>query len=540
MIFTVRADSMNLEWSYNVGEKIMKISVDDLDNDGSPEIILLSANSIHVIEGDGSLRWKYSVNNIQDMCISDIDNDKNKEIVLSTGQIMEGISRGRIYAFDRNGVIKWTFPFGRARAKVVLEDIDALDLNFNKQEEIVGATILGVSAIRDTYDGFLWNSAIDRINRVIAIDFNEDNLKEIVAVSPNRIYVIDYDGSIEWKYDAGGAINTVNIADIYIGGRKEFYITTWDGRIYVVSDEGELKDSGEFHGNAEIVVTGNLDNDVYDEVVLASSDNKVYVFDNGVDIKWVYSIGKEIKGIYIMNAEKDVILVASNAEIYEISRDGELMYEYNTTYAIEKIFITKLGEDVKFILYSQGWLYSLSINETYVKEKNAEQNYVKAYTYLIMKEYANATRYAEKAKSIYLEINDTEGLRMSEMLLHRIKITVNVEKKKRADSYYDTAELYYDRLDYEHAKNYVEKAIRIYQEINDIRGISRSNALLSKIEDATKITVATTTTITTTTINTLPSEFPKPKNPIFLIGAILLLIILVLVFYLLWSERRLK
>lgn len=538
MVCTVTSDSMNLEWSYNIGKKILKMSVEDLDNDGSSEIILLSGNSIHVIDSKGNLKWQYSLNNIQDICISDIDNDNYNEIVLSTGQIMEGISRGRIYVFDRNGRVKWVFPSGRAKSKIVMEDIDALDLDLNKYEEIVGATIFGVSAVKDTYDGFLWNTAIDRIDRIIVTDFNEDSYKEIVAVSLTRIYIIDHDGSVVWMYDTGDTINTVNTADIYAGGRKEFYITTWGGEIFVVNSEGELRDSGEFHGNADLVVTGNLDNDFYDEVILASSDGKLYVLDKGTDVKWIYDVGKEIKDIYIMDAERDGtgILVSAGAQIYEISRDGELMYEYNTTHKIEKIFVGNLDkeDDLDFILYSAGWLYSLSINATYRKEKEAQWNYKKAYTHLIRGEYEDATGYAEKARAVYLEINDLEGFRRSEILLHRIQITMNVEKKKEADSYYNTAKRYYDGVDYENARHYIEKAMKIYQGINDIRGISTSNALLSKIENATK---RTTTTVQTTT-TTIPPVPPEPKNPTLLIGVVLLLIVIALVLYILWGERK--
>jgi len=107
-------------------------------------------------------------------------------------------------------------------------------------------------------------------DRVYADDLDGDGHKEVIAgaqIAENPyLYVINYDGTLKWKYQPGCCVLDVYAADLEGDGYKEVIAGSSDGYAYVFNYDGTLR--WKYHIGACVtrVYADDLDGDGYKEV----------------------------------------------------------------------------------------------------------------------------------------------------------------------------------------------------------------------------------------------------------------------------------
>ncbi len=540
LIITQNVSSYNpdldIKWRYDLNGIPLWIYMEDLDNDGSDEFIFALSRGIFVIDNRGQLIWDYDIDNIRAVSIADINNDGYNEIVISSGGIAEEIARGWIISLDRNGRMLWKFPPSRVGSTTLMQDIKAIDIDNNRYHEIIGASMYGISALKDTHDGFLWRKKIDEGISDIEITEIVPGIKSIIANSFSNVYLLDMNGTLLWNYTINGKIETLAIANVYGDGNKDILVVSKRGRLYVLNSKGELELETATAENVTADATADLDTS-YNRVFLCA-EGVVYSLNSKFQTNWEYSAGKGITGIYITDHDNDgkkEILISAGDRIYEIDENGNLLWEYDFDNSMEKFILADMDNDNydEIIATSGSRVYAFDINRTYINRQRADSYYKLAYNYFNSGNYGNATVYLENAINLYTRSGDIEDVVKSRLLHLRISAEVRNARMELADSYYGNAESSYNASDYRNAKEYVEKAIGIYAEINDKNKLSKSKALLLKIEDATKHIRTTTTSTTTTSLAKIPDEEPIQNYGKIVVFAIPVLLAIVLIFIIL-------
>jgi len=117
------------------------------------------------------------------------------------------------------------------------------------------------------------------------------------------------------------------------------------------------------------------------------------------------------------------------------------------------------------------------------KRMHAENLYNTARTHLINKNHPSALEFAQKASKAFAEISDDVGLSKANTLISTINNEIESARQNAAVTY-QTAMDYYGSGDLNNALLYATKAKSLYTSIEDFKGISKSNDLISIIHQA--------------------------------------------------------
>jgi len=486
VISQAKAANMDVKWQYDIGTKDKSIYVDDLDSDGIKELIIASDNNIYVFESDGTLRWESTVRNLVSICISDLEWDDKKEIVASSGIGIENIARGNVWIFNNDGKLRLVFPSGRVKSNKILRGIKAIDMDGNGYKEIVGGAGYGVATLADNYNKFLWYTYLNRSITEISTEFKG----WLLANSYTELFLIGFDGSVDWNYSILGGINRVYLADFYPAGGEEIFVTSSRDSVHVLDRDGALEVEVNITQGEVNAIPINLDDDDYDEILLAS-DKRAYALDVNKDVIWEYNISEKILGFRLRDIDRDgddSILLFTKRYIYGIGIDAKFEYRYDPglAHSIDSIAVDDFEGDDKdeFIINSGEKVYVFNINWTRIDMEKADSYYREAYDYLMLGVYGNASSYLGKAREIYLKFGDNENLLKCMVLAAKITAGIKEGKKADAEDYYKKAEYYYNISLYWNATLYLGDATRLYKELKDSEGIIKCSLLSKRIEDA--------------------------------------------------------
>ncbi|MEO1056783.1 MAG: FG-GAP-like repeat-containing protein, partial [Actinomycetota bacterium] len=334
--------SPDIQWSWTddngvFGAAMQSPTVGDLDNDGFPEVLFLSATPtflsssvsfLYAMDGrDGSLKWvtEQIVRSSSAPVLGDLNNDGFLEVVTV------GSSAGVIVVFDHEGN-----EIGRSSSLGVLSNLALADLDGDGAAEIVSGSNNQVVALSVTFDEFgdvtigeRWRTPVAKGcgaqggttfcvpvvadvdldgqpeilagNRVVGFDgsiehdstltdgfvavgnFDDDPEAEIVQISGGNVRLLNHDLSEVWgpvTIPGGGRGGPPTIGDYDSDGEPEIGVAA-SARYFVLDTDGtELWQATTVDGSSN--VTGStifdFDDDGTTEVVYRDEQD-LWIFD---------------------------------------------------------------------------------------------------------------------------------------------------------------------------------------------------------------------------------------------------------------------
>jgi outer membrane protein assembly factor BamB len=294
---TMAATEMTVKWSFNTSgqfaDKVFgaghqgSMTIYDIDGAGMNEVLFGTrrgdSKRLWAINGDGSFQWIYPAlgedglpgDPTSKVSIVDVDNDGTNELALAG-------RGGRLHILNGDGSVKWTWDNPTA-GDAMHGGPQAMDVDGDGNVEFFLNDNSGFIHRVDNTGNLVWTSfqsgAGNQGQPTIA-DIDRDDEYEILYASQDfNVYCINaLTGAEEWRFDTGAnqQTNQVIVADVNNDG--EFEAVTWtdapSSAIFIISFYGtELaRWTLPSEGNIRICqAMGDVDNDGIMEMAIMSS-----------------------------------------------------------------------------------------------------------------------------------------------------------------------------------------------------------------------------------------------------------------------------
>jgi choice-of-anchor C domain-containing protein len=204
------------------------VALADIDDDGRLEVIAVHQDySLLAFEHDGTFKWKSPYGRRGSPSVADLDQDGSPEIIIA----------GR--ALKSDGSPKWVGGFGQGWGNYLhgFASSIAVDLDLDGVLEVVA----GNTAYRANGAVF-WRKASLPDGFTAVGNFDGNPYPEIALVGDGQIYLLDYQGNVQWgpiPVPGGGNGGAPTVADfdgdglpeIGLAGSSRYSVTRSDGSI---------------------------------------------------------------------------------------------------------------------------------------------------------------------------------------------------------------------------------------------------------------------------------------------------------------------
>jgi hypothetical protein len=168
--------------------------IEDLDGDGTPEIIVASSNTtmmgVWCLNVTGGTEWFYPITSRvhTTAAVSDIDNDGSKEIVF-------GADDGYIYCLNNDGSLRWRYLTGNSVfSSAAIADIEIPPGGQPKRLEIVVGSLDGKLYCLNSNGALRWTynvgTPIYSSPAIVDLQYSGQGNPEIVFAANNRVYAL--------------------------------------------------------------------------------------------------------------------------------------------------------------------------------------------------------------------------------------------------------------------------------------------------------------------------------------------------------------
>ncbi|MFH0861318.1 MAG: FG-GAP-like repeat-containing protein [Candidatus Altiarchaeota archaeon] len=405
--------------------------------------IVFSSNDFNIYHLDANGNLLSSMNlgvSVWDIWCGNLDSDFDHEIVAGT---FTGIS-----LLD-NGGVNWTYSSGE-RMQSVLAD----DLLYDNRSEILAASKTTLYLLNLAGEK-IWSTSInDLTSNLLATDLEGDGRKEILVGSGNVLFLFDNTGTIKWRYTVENKILHLLVADINGDSRVDILIGTNRGLdVYRLDQRYLMRESAELYYNLALEKHGS--GDYVGSVVSLKESIELYTSLNDTDM---------------------ISLLEQTLEDYEDDLENNNLFQA------------------------------------------AGENLMKARAYVSVNDFENATKHLTEAARIYEKLGDASGLTAVEALNNSLNI------KPLAEEYSRKAHAAYLANSFKEALDYAEKAKEIYLELNDTVGLMTVEPIIRLSGEMKNQTVETSSPVPTTLRESRSEE--KGYSVIWLFAAVALILLI--------------
>jgi len=555
----VTAAIFSQRWNYTVGKTlkesgdVQNIFADDIDKDLYGEVVFVTTglsgplaakrNTVQVLDRNGSLKWKYEIDDVvRSSYIGDINHDDNIEVIVGSGVRQMEIDRGTVHLLDSSGKLLRSFS-----STAITRTIHVTDLDNDNYFEIITGSSLNIHVFQ-IYGEDKWSYYIGfPTNFITSGDIDADGYNEVI-VGADKLYIFNKNGVVMGSYDFDPGLNPnlKKVTSVYLArfpGSIPFDIialsrdkkVVYDVYIDKITASGNtkiitLKERWKFSLDEEIssMILTDINDDGYDEIVLGSLDNNVYLVNSKGYIAWQYRVNGEVRSIHLGDLDNDkkneIIVGTSYGSVYFLNEKGEFKWKYDGDEGIIDAIAKDLDGDgfgELIVATDNHNVFAYDINNTILQKYIADDLYYAGQRYYISSEYGKAKEYLLKAKDFYLKLGFPEDVQRAQSLISRIESRESEERRRMADVYYDKAYEYFVSMDYEQASIFVKKSKEICIDFGDSDCILRAELLEIQIRNAINPIIVSTSTQTT--------EIKPPIIKEINIGTIALIIIIVVI-----------
>ncbi|MFH1722116.1 MAG: hypothetical protein ABH950_05890 [Candidatus Altiarchaeota archaeon] len=478
----------NQKWSYTTSGRIGEVLVDDLEGDGTSEILALGVDDkLYVLNSFGALLWSYKNPDLSEgLAVGDVDHDGEKEIIIVSG-------RKKIVSLDLTGNVEWTYTNPTPIQGILIEDIDA-----NGFEDLI------VYTLNDLYfyevnPRYLLILGVDEVYEQSLGLFHQEfylEAKEKALEAKTRYLELEYIGKLHELN------NVINKSTKFLEAKKfhEEAKSLFDAEKF---DEAAKNGKESLQIYRELFAK-NKTAELERFVELSKKYNEVKdVFSRardsyrGGDFKEGKRLALEAKGLYTeLDDESGVSkanILMQNAEDYlkadsyyqeALDYFDKRQYETSKSYVSDARQIYQELGDSSGIEKSDKLLLILAEKLSGATSKYAGDAYLEqASQYQDSRQFDLACAFAKKARNSYNEVSDHEGVENAGKI-----ISSCTEKLRRqsstdlANEYYQNALLYLSKGDETQAKRFAEDALELYSELGNDEGMVNAGDLLTRLE----------------------------------------------------------
>lgn len=546
------------EYTISGQGKIYAVAIGDVDADWRDEVL---AGTGWVEKEDVPMNQQYDVSKLP---------PENVDILYMIQK-----SRGSLYIFDEDKIRQWTDVDQWVRS------IAVTDINGDKLDETVVISSGYIKNYYKRYTDVIYKHYVCEIewerDPLYIYDQSECNCAGCIwDKKEEACYLNNTWEECFWSETKDKGWNQSDKTS----SNSSIVISNNQGKVLIKS---KIKEITSPFFNAEVA---NLYRDSDQEIILGA-DNSVHIirqsgeniakYPQKADVRYVYAA--DLSGSGDISIVFDYRNASSHYKIAAINKNGITLWSrsVNSTNEAPIVYATKPTEGASEILYALGgiiyaldsegrleWYWAIKhqgfpiktvsslavvdtdsdkLDEIVFASSKTVYNYEIAGSFMNMQRalnylergresyerqrYAEAKTYVEKAKRLYEEIKNTQGVSEAESLLRAIESKLSGEKKVEADSQYARALTYYSTREYQKAKEHAAAAKEIYLGIGDTKKASQCDALIKMIDEA----IGSTTTRTTlppivTTTQATEVSFSLPQEYILPAAALLLLIVI--------------
>ncbi|ODS42284.1 MAG: hypothetical protein MSIBF_02835 [Candidatus Altiarchaeales archaeon IMC4] len=541
----VSAEYLSPKWNYTMDVK--DLCVADIDNDSIFEIVAVSSEDIYVLGAKGNLVKKYTPNlgKIYSVAAADIDGDGRAEILTGVGGrqvitkyeggIIKSATEGGVefsdkvlyetlrnnnslYVMDaQTGAVEWEFEANESVRDiyVVSEGHDARivlmasDSNRDTYNEVVDVSyrektckdiVVGnhterqlLSGLDEYYcncTGCTWYEPTNECWQESIVDdtetrcnftgniITEKQRKNVDYPYQNTVIYSISGRAVRWNYTTNetGYIYTNLNGNVAMSLGKEIIILERDGSVI-----DEIPTDYQINGLYFEKVNDNA------HIVLAS-DN-LYVLKGDGTPEWEY-MAPDLYAVSAYDIDGDgntEVIALSDGMVYVVN-DGILEWEYFIGKRANSIRISDLDGNgyAELILGSTKGVNILEMSQVHVGGLRAEEYYQKAERSYELNRFDDSIQWLGKAKQVFVEINDKNGVEKCEALELKINDARLSARLSEADSKYNDASVFLSTGDYNKSRAFVDQARRIYLELNNTQGVAKCDAKTIEINDMEK------------------------------------------------------
>ncbi|MFH1125582.1 MAG: VCBS repeat-containing protein, partial [Candidatus Altiarchaeota archaeon] len=444
--------------------------------------------SIYYLDSNGKLLWKKpTYNSVLSLYVKDVNGDGLSDILTGVGDF--GID---IYS----------------------EDATVHYINLSCDSEDVEDELTGYDKEKCTCSGCRWEPDEELCLR----SYIQQTCTNITTSLPGKVlveyplkngtvYLNDRSGNLIFSKDIStymenapvnetpdNNVRVVYSADVNLDKSNDIFAGTDNGFLYVYNISGDLllkyTPTSELVGGITAVRVSSF-NETQERFVIIGTDNGILAFFNvrNKDPLWIARLGKAVESIEVSDIDSDgvqeVLVGCGDNNMYVYDSTGILEWYYPTKssiYYLKPVDIDGNGYmDVLIGSLRNVTLYEMNVD--YVLRQSAGFIYDKAEQYFSSGDYTLSMIYVTRAKDIYFDIKDYEGVTKCDLLMRRVNDELKSRKKIEADGEYERALTAYGRNDINTSLVLLQGARRIYSEINDEIGVKRCDSLKIEIEN---------------------------------------------------------
>ena len=227
---------------------------------------------------NGALKWTYQTGGAIE----------SQPAIGADGTVYVGSDDGHLYAFNSGGSVMWTYPGTGASAIGEVNSAPAISAD--------GATIYFGSADSNLYaintdDGTLeWKYAAGGPINFSSPAISPSDGTIYVGSDDHHLYAVNPDGSLKWKFTAGDMVETSPA----VGPDGTIYFGSFDDRVYAVNTDGTQK--WVFTTGAEIDFSSPSISADGNVIYIGSTDTNFYAINtsNGMN-RWIFPAESEVE-----------------------------------------------------------------------------------------------------------------------------------------------------------------------------------------------------------------------------------------------------
>ncbi|MEM5776848.1 MAG: helicase HerA-like domain-containing protein [Candidatus Aenigmatarchaeota archaeon] len=200
----------------------------------------------------------------------------------------------------------------------------------------------------------------------------ENDWDEIVigsAGSSQNLKLLNSNGIQLWNFSISADVTSVATGNLSLDNGKEILAASNEPKIYLINSSGSLKNSKIMSNTIyDIEISEILSFNPFDEIAIASNDNKLYLLSYNLSEIWTFTASSPFKGVGVgelSSQEGKEIAASSGSMLYILNSSGYQINAKNLEFLINDVDVANFdnsGYDEIAAVTNNGTLYLLDNN----------------------------------------------------------------------------------------------------------------------------------------------------------------------------------